>query len=505
MKVRTDFVTNSSSVSFGVAAVQTIASVLTTSVAVAAVAAADAASRMVTDSVLTSAEEAAQVIAQTASREAEIIESATDQMLSAEDITLNDAEKGVRDEIKAYQDQWKAAQEGADPSDAGYAKLKEQYDSYFKYLDEKLADIGARRYELDVAKAQEAAAEESKNEWVRGRQQDLIAVTEERALLEAGKKGYGGAGYDVRAYDERLKQLAERERELHTQLREKNADISHTPRDRGVIGPGKEFDQIHRDYQRAQAEMAEARKLKDAEKRAEAESRLQERLAELEQAQRSAARWDMSTKAVEGVQFGADLAVDALSNVTGSAGKSIRLAYIGAKGVAGGIGQSMADGGNYASNIGKGLLKGASDVIKDKLGDKDKYGKYAKGAFTLVSESGQAAIDAYTKGESVMKGAVTGLAKGAVEVGVDGVVDKFLPSPDPLQVNWGGKSLGYTISGIRSRNPLTMAIGKSTLGAAAKGGAVDQGKNLLKGDDMIFSGWSTSYSAGGLADRIMGK
>ena len=504
MKVRTDFVTNSSSVSFGVALTQSLLSVLGTLTAVSAVTAAETAARTAGESVLSSAEEAAKKIAESAVRDAERIEAQVDQAFSGEELSLNQEGRAVRAEIEAYQEQWKTAQEGADPKDPGFQKLKEQYDAYFEHLKGKLADLESRKYELQVVRAQEEAAGEAKNEWVRGRQQDLIAVLEERSLLEASVKGYGQAGYDVKAYEERLKQIAEREQELRGQLRENNADIEYTARDRGVIGPGKEFDKINREYQRLQKEKEEAlKKTQDAQERAALESRMQEALKELEEAQRSAARWDMATKAAEGVQFGADLAVDALANVTGPAGKTIRKVYMGAKGVAGGIGEGMASG-DLASNIGKGMIKGASDVIKDTLGDKEKYGKYAKGVFTIVSETGQGALDSYTKGEGVWKGGFSGLTKGVTDASADKLLDKYLPSGDPLQADWGQKNIGAVLSGLRNRNPLTMALGKSTLGATLKGAATDQAKNLIKGDDVIFSGWSTSFSAGGAVDYIAG-
>jgi hypothetical protein len=86
------------------------------------------------------------------------------------------------------------------------------------------------------------------------------------------------------------------------------------------------------------------------------------------------------TKAAETTQVAADIGVDVLSKVTGPVGQTVKTCYTGLKGVAGGVGEGMANG-DMSKNILKGAVGGLSDIVKDKIGGK--YGNVAPEGYIL--------------------------------------------------------------------------------------------------------------------------
>ena len=77
-------------------------------------------------------------------------------------------------------------------------------------------------------------------------------------------------------------------------------------------------------------------------------------IAEYEAQISKANKYDMATKAAEGIQYGADIAIDGLSYVTGPAGEQIKLAYTAGKALASGMGEGMADPKKCRQASGKG-------------------------------------------------------------------------------------------------------------------------------------------------------
>lgn len=489
MKVRTDFVTNSSATSFGVATVEAVITSVLTGMGVASFWAAEAAAQAF--GAIPPGGPGASVGAGGAQATVPTID---ESGLSPEERSLNAEARSIQAEISDYRDQWRQARRGANPDDPDFKKLKAQYDAYFDYLDGKLADVDTRKYDLKVKEAEAQAAKEAKEQWIKDRQGDLMATLEQKSLLEATIKGYGKAGFDTKDAEQQLADFSRRERELRGQLKDNNAEIDYQARDRGEIGPGAEFQQMVADRARIKAEAEAAmKKAADDAKRAKLDAEMKKNLAELDAAMKSASRWDRATKIAEGIQVGADIAIDTLANVTGPAGKTVKTAYLGLKGVAGGVGEGMASG-NYAANIAKGVWKGAKDMVKEELGDKDKYGKYAKGLFNLGAETLEGAATGYAQGKGIVRGAVSGAMKGTVEA----VGDALLSPKKPIQVDWSKKGIGEVAKGLAGGNPLTTAIFQSNLGYGLKKQLLKQGKNLVKGDNVIFSGWKTKYSVAGL-------
>lgn len=517
MKIRTGFVTNSSSTSFGASLGDVFAALLgftTFSSAwcgsrlggvgaqgTDADAGGGGGDGSAVDAAILASGAAAQAVADQLAKDAEARNQLVGSLLTSEAAKLDREGQKISAEIEKYTQQWGKAQQGADPSDPGYAGLKKQYDDYVDYLKASLKQVEARKYEIQVAQAEEKIAQESRGAWVKQQQQDLVQVTEQKAFLQAVAKGYGKhSDYDISRVQEQLKQLEGREKELHKTLKANDAEIAYTPRDRGEIGPDPELVRINQQHKQQMAELkqqaAEAQAKRDAQAHAELEKKMQALEHDAQVRAQQAAFWGALTKGAEATQVVSDVSIDILSNVTGPYGKTIKTCYTGLKNVGAGVGEGLA-GGDMAKNILKGAVGGLSDIAKDKIGDK--FGKSAQQIYTIASEGGKSALDAGLQGKNlqeIVKSGVAGAAKGSLDVATGAITDAILPGNDlPKGLDWSDIKVSTLIKSVKQKNPLTVThISRDALTEGLKGAAKDQMKNFVKGEDVIFKGWKQGFT-----------
>lgn len=479
MKIKIDHVTNSSSESFGVVVIDTAATMVATGAASAMISAAKAA-------VFGDAEKMAEEIAKAAAEEAEFQNKAHIEGYTEAEKILDQDIKNIEQEISDLKAQWEESNKTADPDDPGTANLKKQYEDYIDYLEKQKQQKDYEKYIIEVNKAEKQAEIEAKQEWVKQRQVDMIAVKEEQALLKATLGGYGKAGFSTKDIERRLKQLSEREKELSKTLAENDASIDYVARDRGEIGPGAEFKKIVDSYAKEKEKLAKEMEKANEEEYKALEAKMEKLNAEMDAAAKSASRWDMATKAVEGVQFGADMAVEGLSHVTGPAGQQIKLIYKAGKNIAGGMGEGMADPKNAGKHLAKGFIGAATEVVKDKLGSDNPF---KSAIVNTANESAQGALDASIKGEDVYEGALKGGFKGAVDAATDVGLDKIkskIPIPKGSSVDVHDYSLGK----IYNNNPLTKGLAKTVI----REGTGDKLKDKIKGTFVDEYGKATGYT-----------
>ncbi len=475
MKIRIDFVTNSSSESFGVVVVDTIATISTTGAALVLIESAKQA--LMGDSAKIAQEIAKAVEADAENQSQHVLDSYSE----AENI-INKELSNLQNEMAELSKQWLESDKTADKSDPGYDQLKNQYEEYMEYLKNQVQTKEYEKYMVEVEKAEQQAAIESKNEWITQRQTDMIAVKEEMALLQATAKGYGSKGYDTKNIEDRLKQLQQREQDLSNILKSNNAEFEYTARDRGEIGPGAEFDKLTKQMAKKRAEMDIAIGLANETRRKELKAAMEAAEAEYAKQMAAAGRWDMATKAAEGIQFGADMAIEGLSHVTGPAGKSIKLAYTAGKSMGAGLGEGMADPKNAGKHLAKGIADAVTEVIKDGLDDSP----FKKAAVSIANSAFQSGMDSMIKGKDFGSGAKSGALDGVLdnvlEAGIDKLANK-LPIPKGSSVDVSD----FSVSQVMNNNPLAKGIMKTGVRENAmnelKGSLKDGIKDQITGGD----------------------
>lgn len=478
MKIKVDHVTNSSSEAFGVVAADS-AVVIGLGMALAALFKGCSFSKSNGDvesvdsgDAQSMADAIAKGVMEDAKKQEEIVNDAYTQAGGA----LDDAQSKLNAELEAVQKQFEESESTADKTDPNYGNVKQQYVDYMDYLKTQIENTKLEKAAVEAENAARIAQEASKSDWVKMNQGDYIAVKEEKAMLEAVVKGYNVPGYNTEAVKQRLKDLEQREKDLSKVLKENNADFDYQAKDRGEIGPSKESYELSQKI-KAEKEAFEKESAKvSEEKRAELEAKHQQNLAEMEKAHKTSRNWDLATKAAEGAQWGADVAIEGLSHVTGPAGKTIKTIYGGAKGVASGMGEGMADPQNAAKHLAKGILNGATSVISDKFDDAGK--PWQKAASGILNEGLQSGLDASIKGESVTDALGKGLTKGVVDAGVGKGLDAIkgaLPIPKGSSVDVHDYGLGKIIN----NNPLTKGIIKTGVRENVVSGISDKIKGAI--------------------------
>lgn len=404
-----------------------------------------------------SAEEIAKEIANAALKDAERRDEILNKGISDAENSLNAARIALEREIEACKQVWEDSEKTSDKSDPGYADFVKQYEEYMDYLNLQVQEVDYQKELIAYEKAQRTAELEAKQSWVKMNQGDYIAVKEEKALLEAVSKGYNVPGYDASKVNERLAQLNAREKELEKILRENNAAIDYQAKDRGVIAPSQESmalnQKIIEERERFEREAKEA----TAQKRAKLQAEMEKNIEEYKRQMASAARWDMATKAAEGVQLGADIAIDGLAHVTGPAGQKVKLAYSAGKNLGSGVGGAIADPDNAAKHIAKGVLNAGADVVKDRFGSDKPWQQAATG---ILNEGLQAGLDASIKGGDVIDAMGKGLTKGVFDAGVDKGLDVLkgkLPIPKGSSVDVSD----FSVSQVLGNNPLATGLSKT--------------------------------------------
>jgi len=479
MKVKVDHVTNSSSEAFGVVIADS-ALVIGAGLTLAALFKGCSMSKETNQDVenvdigdsQSIADAIAKGVIDDANKQEQIVKDAYDEATKA----LDEAENSLSKELNEVQKQWAESETTVDKNDPGYDDFKKQYTDYMDYLK---SQIEKTKYEKEVINAEKLAKQaeiDSKSEWVKMNQNDYIAVKEEKAMLEAVAKGYNVPGYNTDAVKQRLEQLNQREKELNKVLKENNADFEYQAKDRGEIGPSKESLELTEKIRKEKEEFKKASEKADADKRIELEKKMQKNIEEMKKANASAHNWDLATKAAEGVQWGADAAIEGLSHVTGPAGKTIKTIYGASKGVASGMGEGMADPKNAAKHLAKGILNGASSVVSDKFGDSEK--PWQQAATSILNEGLQAGLDASIKGESVTDALGKGLTKGVVDAGVGKTLDAIkgkLPIPKGSSVDVHD----YGVGQVLNNNPLTKGIIKTGVRENVVSGVQDKIKGAI--------------------------
>ncbi len=498
MKVKVDYVTNSSSEVFGVVAENSIILAILTALLGMFINGGQAQKDLaeitapqiddLTSGAAAMADEIAKAVREDADRQEQILKDAYSEAKSA----VGAAQSALEKELDELNRNWEECERTGDKTDPGYEALKKQYDDYREYLKYQIEQAKYQKQLVEYEEAAKIAELDSRSEWIRQRQQDLIAAKEEKAMLEAVAKGYNRPGYDTDAVNARLKQLAEREEELQRLLAENNAGIEYKAADRGVIGPSKESQELTEKIRKEKEAYEKAAKHASEEKKKQLKAEMEKNIAEYEAQIARASRYDMAVKAAEGVQFGADIAVEGLSYVTGPAGQQIKTAYTAGKAVASGIGEGMADPKNAAKHIAKGIIEGSAEVLKDKFGDEKPW---QSAAANILKEGLTSGLDASIKGEDVADAVGKGLTKGVFDAGVDKALDKIKDKvkdkfqiPEVKPIDAGEKKLGS----IFNDNPLA----KNILKTSAKGLAESKAKDVVKEQIVDKAGKFGGFSDG---------
>lgn len=518
MKIRTDFVTNSSSSSFGAAIVDVVASGVITTLGVGVIGA-----------ILGAGSKAGEQAAADLAAEEAIADEIEGAIYDSQTAKLNAQAEKLKAEINTYKNQWAEASKGVDPNDPNYANFKQQYDDYIDYLNNQLNDVNASATEIEATKMQEQIAREAKGEWVKQQEQDLVQVAEQKAFVAAALTGYGSAGgYDVSKLKESLQQLEVRERELRDKIQANGGDSNYTAKSRDPIGPDADSIRLNNEWKKQQQEFAERMRAAELAANKERREYLENKQKWLEKdvqtRQNQAAIWNVLTKGAEITKVGADLGVDILEKLTGPAGMMVKRAYVGLTPIAENVGSTMSEidydrlrevwhdenlrkaeladiGDKFATGILKGSVSGLTNVIGESIGDlKDTIGEPGTKAlghvFKITSSAGKGALDAGLDGKDITDGAIKGGLEGTLDVATGEILDNLIPGGEiPEGLDWSDVDAGVVGKSILSPGKYVIRnLGREALTEGGKGLVKNELGNFIKGNEILNTGWKQEFT-----------
>ncbi|MFZ5944730.1 MAG: hypothetical protein ACOYVD_11505 [Bacillota bacterium] len=470
MKIRSDFVTNSSSTSFGAASATALATAIISALGISsAMAASEAAAGM------PSADEGTD-------------NGGPDRDFDPESFIKSDEDyekkqEKLDQEIAEYEKEWQEVRDTYEGED--YAEKEKEYQEYIEYLKNKKQEAESIEFQKQVEKLAQEAEAEYKAEWIEQRKDDLKNVREQIEFIEASIRGYGKAGYEVSEAKSQLEMYKNWEKDLEKNLKKEGVEYNYKPQEREDIGPSKSVAELVKKVDEKYDKILEDLKKEkiDRKKKAIIERNIEAWREESREHMKYANTADKYLKTAEVIQSAADIGVDALEKVTGPAGKTIKKVYVGAKGVAGGVGEAWADPENATSHIVKGTIKGAGDVAKEFTDN-----QYVKDAIGLTSEVSQGAITSYQKGEDITTGIKDGMKKAAVDAVVDRAAEKYLPNSS-RDIDFGKYSAKELYKGAVAGNPTIKDFIKDSIKDSIKNNTINQMKNLPKGEGFVLGDW----------------
>lgn len=475
MKVRLDFVTNSSSSSYAAGAVSAVQQVILLGALLG-----------VTDM------DAFMDLMMPGRQKAKTVEAPAptsgepDRSMDWDDFIHSDMDHDAKlsrldREIENYRQEWEDMKDSLAEED--YAKTKKEYEDYMDYLRDMKDAAEEVEYQKEVEKAMQQAAEEARESWIDQRKDDYVNTQEDISFIKANIAGYKNSGMDISDLESRLEMLEARAKQLKGMLKDEDVEFNYTAKTRAPIGPDPELMRIKQAYeQKVKQIMSEAQKRK---RKDEIRVMMRQAKKEFDEAMADARQADKYLKVAETVQVGADMAVDGLAMVTGPAGKTVKIIYLGAKGAASGGAEAYYGGKDVGLNIAKGFVKGGTDIAKE-LVPGGKYAAVTKGGITIVAETTMGAIDgAKEGGGGAAGGALKGLVKGGIEVAGDAAADKFMPGSGSSK-NWSSATGGSIKRGYQKSYKFVKDGVQNALTDTVKNQAAGQAKNFAKGEGVVY-------------------
>lgn len=470
MKIRNDFVTNSSSTSFGAATAAGFVTAILSALGIGAAMAAD---------------EAAAGLGR---GRAPAKDSGPDRdfdpdSFSRSDLDYNSKMEKYNREISEYAKEWEETKDTLEGDD--YVEAQKQYQNYIEYLKNKKQEAEKFEFEKELEKLQKEAEAEYKKDWLERQKDDLKNARDQIEMIKATMRGYGQAGYNISEAESQLEMYKARERDLEKTLQKEGVEYNYQPESREDIGPSKviqeKLKEVDEQYEQMIQDLRQEKM--DRKKKEIIERNIKAWQEESKAYIRYGNTADNYLKTAEVVQTAADIGVDTLEKVTGPAGKVIKKTYVLTKGVAGGVGEAMADPANATSHIIKGSIKGGGDLAKEFTDN-----QWAKDGIGFVSEVSQGAIDSYQKGENLTTGMIKGAQKAGIDAVGDRLTDKFLPN-SARDINFGKYSGQQIVKGVVGGNPTIKEFLKDSIKDSLKNNTINQVKNLPKGEGFVLGDW----------------
>jgi len=462
MKIKVDHVTNSSSEVFGVVLADSAVAaglmfMLDQVVTGLRVASPSTRSYAVQDDLMLMSEEAASRVAQGVSSDAREQEKIVKDAYSEALGTLNKASSALRDEQSKIQKDWEAYAKTTDKSSSEYLSKEQKQNDYLEYLKLQMKQIDLMKSDVEKDKKEADALINDRDAWIQQNQTDYVTLQEQKALLDSLSSTIKVKEGEENPWLECYKELEKREIDIDKSLSGVNAKLEYKAIARGELNPNQETQQLLKQFEELKnqfdaaclsADEATKKKLRiDYEKKAKT---LRDEILK-------ANKVELATKASEGIQYGSDVAVDALADMAGPAGTQLKIAYTAIKTLVLGAKDAKKDPKNKSKHLAKAILGASTLALKDQLGDVP----YGKEATTLLNTVLQSGLSASIAGTSTAEALGTGLTKGIFDLGGEKGIAALKESTSVEKEKIESSFEAMTVTDVLNDNPLTEKLSET--------------------------------------------
>jgi len=428
MKVRMDYVTNSSSVSYAVATVQALQQMLLLSGVYGL-------------STICGFSDSNQPPTRQDSDEVSASTPDADMNwnnLIDDNLDYDDKINKIENEINNYNAEWESIKDSLAEED--YDQVKSEYDNYIQYLNDVKDACGTFENEKILEQEMNDYANQYAADWENGRKNDIINVKNDIAEIKATISGYQANSIDTAELEGQLQQLQGYEQDLESMFEDENIEFTYTAPDMDPIPPSPEMiaiQQAHDQKMQQLLQQAAANEQRKDEIRAQMIQNAKDYQMELE----NAGFWGKATFIAEVISGAADMAVDVLATLTGPAGAVIKVKYEFVKNLGVTTTDVAWDPNNASQHLLKGSVKITTDLIKSRVQFPDGVNKkFFEYAVDMTNDMSATVIDEVSKrpkGETaeqfsnrLQSAAIKSTIKTSVNTGLTEGSKYFIPRVD---------------------------------------------------------------------------
>lgn len=463
MKIKVDHVTNSSSEVFGVvvtdsAVTLTLMFMLDQALEGIRMTAPSEQSRQLSDEVVLECEKAADRVASGVMADARQQEKIVTDAYQASLTELGKVRTEITNAMSQAQKDFDVMAKTANPSDPSFIELKTKHEFGLNFCKEQLRQLDLQKAAIEKQKRGANDLINERDAWIQQNQSDYVTVKEQKALLDS--LGSSVKSGDVNPWLEAYKELEKREIDIDKALSSANAKLEYDAIKRGKIEPDPKTLELMKAFEDAKAEFEKAIENADEKTRKTLRITYEKKADKIRQDLLEHNRAALAQKASEGIQYGADVALDGLADLAGPAGAQIKVAYTAIKTVIAGAKDAKKDPKNKSKHLAKAILNASFSVFKDQLGDIP----YGKEASTVVNNLIQSSLSASIAGTSTAQAVGTSLSKSLFDLGGEKGIAALKDATGAQKKEAEASVIPLTVVEVLNDNPLTDKLSEHVKG-----------------------------------------
>lgn len=454
MKIKVDHVTNSSSEVFGVvvtdsAVTLTLMFMLDQVLEGIRMTGPTEESKLMQDELVLECEKAADRVASGVMADARQQEAIVTDAYQTGLTELGKVRSEIVNTMTQAQKDFDALAKTANPNDPSFIDLKSKHEFGLNFCKEQLRQLDLQKASIEKQKRVTNDLINERDAWIQQNQSDYVTVKEQKALLDSLSASMKIS--DENPWLEAYKELEKREIDIDKALSSANAKLDYDAVKRGKLDPDPKTLELLKAFEEAKSEYENANENADEKTRKSLRMTYEKKASKLRQELLEHNRVALALKASEGIQYGADVALDGLADLAGPAGTQIKVAYTAIKTVIAGAKDAKKDPKNRSKHLAKAILNTSLNVFKDQLGEIP----YGKEASSVVNNMIQSSLSASIAGTSSAQAVGTSLSKSLFDIGGEKGIAALKDATASQKQEAEASVIPLTVIEVLNDNPLT--------------------------------------------------